>query len=149
MSDTRLIFLPTQRQISEAWPRIAPLYQVAIDEAVHGEFTLEQLRTMAMGKIALLAYIEDDDQVLMVLAMEMKWYPNMAALNVMAMAGQRMGELFERHSPAIADFARSIGASHFEASGSKAMARMLKGCGWQFVYESVRYKLIGDSHVGN
>ena len=141
MSDTRLIFLPTRKEITHCWHKIAPLFERAIDEAVHGEFTLEQLYTLGTSKLVLFAYIEDDKEVLMALAMEMKWYPSMATLNVIAMAGQRMDELFCRHSPEIASFARSTGASHFEASGSKAMARMLKGCGWEFVYEVVRYKL--------
>lgn len=141
MSETRLVFVPTQPQIIADWPRLAPLFQVAVDDAVHGEFTVDQLYTLGMSKLALFAYIEDDSQILMVLAMEIRWYPGMSVLNVMAMAGQRMGELFSRHSPEIAEFAKSIGASHFEASGSRAISRMLQNCGWDFVYETVRYKL--------
>jgi hypothetical protein len=141
MSETRLIFLPTPELVYDNWPRIAPLFQVAVDEAVHGEFTLPQLLRLGLSEVSLFAFIEDDTEILMALAMEIRRYPNMAVLNVMAMAGQRMDELFAYHSPEIAELARSLGASHFEASGSKAMARMLKGCGWEFLYETVRYKL--------
>jgi hypothetical protein len=141
VSETRLVFLPKPELVYDSWPRLEPLFRIAVDEAVHGEFTLASLLALGLNNVGLFAYIEDDKEILMALAMEVRRYPNMAVLNVMAMAGQRMSELFAQHSPAIADFARSIGMSHFEASGSKAMARALRSCGWEFVYETVRYKL--------
>lgn len=140
-TDTRLVFLPMPDDILAHWSRLEPLFQEAIDKAVHGEFSCKQLRNIALSKSGLIAFIEDDDEILMVLAMELKYYPSMRTLNVMAMAGKNMQELFSLHSPAIADFARSCGVTHFEASTSRAMARMLQGCGWSHVYETVRFKL--------
>lgn len=141
MSETRLVFLPLPEDIYPKWELLEPLFEKAVAKAVHGEFTAQQLLQMALSKTGLLAYIEDDSGILMALAMELKRYPCMTTLNVMAMAGRRMGTLFAAHSPEIADFARSCGVTHFEASGSKALARMLRGCGWHFEYETVRFKL--------
>lgn len=138
---TRLVFLPMPDDILAKWGQLEPLFQEAIGKAVHGEFSCQQLLNIALNKSGLIAYIEDDEGILMALAMELKYYPAMRALNVMAMAGENMKELFMLHSPAIADFARSCGVTHFEASTSKAMARMLQDCGWFHVYETVRYRL--------
>lgn len=139
--ETRLVFLPRPDDIYPAWDRLAPLFQEAIDRAVHGEFNVENLLTLALSGSGLLAYIEDDEEILMALIMELKHFPGMRVLNVTAMAGKDMKELFSLHSPAIAEFARSCGVTHFEASTSRAMARMLQDCGWTHVYETVRYKL--------
>ena len=139
--DTRLVFLPHPEDVYANWHRLEPMFARAIDKAVHGEFSVDQLLQLALNKTGLIAYIEDEQEILMVLAMELRHYPGMTVLNVMAMAGKNMRELFSLHSPEIADFARSCGVTHFEASTSRAMAKMLQECGWSHVYETVRFKL--------
>jgi hypothetical protein len=141
MTETRLVFLPRPENIYPAWERLTPLFQDAINKAVHGEFTVANLLELSLSGSGLLAYIEDDKEILMALVMEIKHYPDMSVLNVIVMAGQNMKELFSRHSPAIADFARSCGVKYFEASTSRGMAKMLQECGWSHVYETVRFKL--------
>jgi hypothetical protein len=141
MTETRLVFLPRPYDIESMWPKLAPLFRGAINKAVHGEFTLNSLRNLALSGSGLLTYIENDEEILMALMMELRHYPDMSVLNVLVMAGQNMKELFSLHSPAIADFARSCGVGYFEASTSPAMAKMLQECGWSHVYETVRFKL--------
>jgi hypothetical protein len=141
LTETRLVFLPKPDDIYPVWPTLAPLFQGAIDKAVHGEFTVEHLLNLSLSGSGLVAYIEDDKQILMALVMELKYYPGMSVLNVVVMAGQNMKALFSLHSPEIEDFAKSCGVKYFEASTSRAMAKMLQECGWSHVYETVRFKL--------
>lgn len=140
---TKLRFLPTLADLEGDWKRVRSLFQDAVEQAVKGEFAVEDIEALARSGHVLIGVIEEEEgrEILMALALEIRRYPRMAVLNVMAMGGQRMAELFAAHSEEIARFARSVGITHFEAAGSRAVAKMLINCGWEFAYETVRYKL--------
>jgi hypothetical protein len=136
---TLTVLMP--EEIESQWDRVEPLFITVINRANEPEFGISDLKAMAINKSVLIAYIEESGTVLMALAMEIIRYRKITALNVLAMAGQRMQELFAEHSPEIKRFAKSFGATHFQASGTAAMAKLFRRLGYYSAYEVMRHKL--------
>jgi hypothetical protein len=138
---TRLVIIERPDLYGPKWKLVEPLFVKVINRTAEPEFAIKDLWLMAVNGSALIAYIEDAGVVVMAFAMEVIRYRKLTALNVMAMAGKRMQELFLEHSPEIQRFAKSFGATHFQASGSSAMAKLFKRLGYYSAYEVVRYKI--------
>lgn len=128
-------------EIDEQWPIVEPFFAEAIEGADEPEFAAEDLKEMAKRGTALISYIADEEKPLMALAMEFIHYQRFKVLHVLAMSGERMKELFQEHSPFFAEFARSCGATHFQASGKPAQVRMFTSMQFYPVYQIVRFKL--------
>lgn len=126
----------------QEFERAAPLLQRVVDEAVKGEFTVEDLKRMARAGRVLVGIAERDGEPVMAAAVELVRYPRMTALNVMALGGTGLAEVSARFFDELKEFARSCGATRIEASGSKPMARLLrKLLDFQPIYEKVGYAL--------
>lgn len=128
-------------EIDAKWHLVEPSFITVISEASEPEFSVADLKFRAMRGNVLIAYIEEEGEILMALAMEFIYYANFKVLHVPAMAGARMAELFGEHSDEIGEFAKTYGATHFQACGSPAMARIFKRLGYYTAYEVMRYKL--------
>ncbi len=136
---SRLVMIDME-DIPYHWAKLRSLFKEALSKG-HGEYDLGSVLDQASRGNVKLAFIEDDTEILMALAMEIKHYPQMKVLYVTAMAGKRMAELFSAHHQAVAEFARSCGATKFEAASSPAMARMLCDSGWYDVNQTVRFDI--------
>ena len=136
---SRLVMIE-QKDVSDYWEKLRDLFKEAMAEG-HGEYLLGDILSQALRGNLQLACIEDGDKILMALALEVKKYPAFKVLYVTAMAGKRMAELFKEHYQEIAKFAKSCGASKFEAAGSPAMTKMLCGSGWHDVNQTVRFDI--------
>lgn len=124
---------PTDEQFSVA----APLLQRVIDEArTKADFTVEDLHRLARLGRVLIGLAFRDGQPVMVAAVELVHYPRASAVNVMALGGRGLREVADAFFGELKDFARSMGASRIEASGSPAMARLLRR--FQFTLTNVK-----------
>ena len=136
---SRLVMID-QEDIPDHWANLRTLFKEALNKG-HGEYDLGSILDQASRGNVKLAFIENGAEILMALAMEIKMYPQMKVLYVTAMAGKRMAEAFKQHHQEIAEFAKSCGATKFEAAGSPAMAKMLCDSGWYDVNQTVRFDI--------
>jgi len=140
-TETKLVFLSGKSQVDSMWSKLLPFFQRAVDEAGNGEISVNSLKKLVDEGHSFLAYIKDENEILMALALEFKLYPDLRVLNVLMMAGKRMDELFACHHKEFTSFSRAFGIDSFEASGSRAMSRKLHSNGWEFVREVNRFNI--------
>ena len=121
------------------WARLAPLLQTVIEKACHGEFDVADLKAMALGKrIFIGAFFDDDGTPLLAFAFEFRHYPKKTAVNILALGGQRMDEVFSVFLERFGQWAAGAGADFIEASCSPAMTRLLRRYGYAETYRQLR-----------
>lgn len=136
MSTLTVTWLP--RISDELFEQAAPLLQRVVDRAVKGEFTVEDMRRMAQRGSLLIGLAWDGRTPVMAAAVELVRYPRLTTLNVMAISGRGLREVADEFFDELKAFARSAGAKRIEASGSPAMARLLRRrLGFTTLYEKV------------
>lgn len=137
-----------QDEVAEQFEVVRPLLAQVCAKAVQGEFTDDDLKRLAEAGRVLLGFATDDKgEVVMAGAFEIVNYPRLRVLNVMALGGRGLVEAVEQQLEMLKGFARHVGARYIQASGSRAMARMLRAyAGFSSVYELVRLP-VGDEHV--
>lgn len=130
------------RPTDEQFELAAPLLEKVVNKAVKGEFTVEDLRASARSGRVLIGVACRAGVPVMAAALEFVHYPQFKALNVMALAGVGLVEAAEAFFGEVKAFARATGCARIEASGSKAMARMMRRIGgFQPLYEKMGCEL--------
>lgn len=130
-------FLTVPGEVAARWHQIAPLLAPVIEEAAFGELTLDDIRALAEARCMYIGVCEYGGVPTMAMAFEFRRYPQMTALNVVALGGSDLDSVADRFFPKFKEWAAQAGAKRIEASCSKAMARLLKRYGFSDTYELV------------
>jgi len=139
------ILLSTQELFDRYWAQCVPHLQRCIDEAMHGELTVDDLYTRAMkGEMYVIAVRNDEPEipdVRLVLVLELVYYPRFTALNVVALGGQDLRHMIKRHWKHVQGWARICGVKKIECSVAPAMERILSAVGFKSNYIQMRQDL--------
>lgn len=128
-------------KIDAIWPSVEKLVDRLEKKAVHGEFTKEDVKDLAKKGIVGIGVAYDDDGIFMLMAFEDVVYPKATAVNVLAMAGERLDEFMTLFLPPFKDFLRNQGVSWIECNVSPGMERMHHRYGFKTVYRNLRLEV--------
>jgi|TARA_R110000765_G_scaffold188233_1_gene293665 hypothetical protein len=139
------LLLATVDALDIYWGQAVPLLQRCIDEAMHGELTVEDLyEGIKAGVMYGIVFKNDEGElpdVALVVVLEPALYPRLSAMNVLALGGRDLGEFGEKYWKHICSWSYLNGLRHMQASASPGMARMLKRLGFKSVYTTMRMDL--------
>lgn len=139
-------FYLDENELLGDWERLAPLFQTVIERACQGEFDVADLKAMALKKrIVIGAFFDDSGEPLLAFAFEFRSYPKKTAVNILALGGRRMDEVFSVFLERFKQWARKAGADFIEASCSPAMTRLLLRYGYINAYRQLRLDLGGET----
>jgi hypothetical protein len=113
---------------------------------------VDDIERLALAGKVVVCIVEDVEGVRVAGAIEFKHYPQMLALNIMALAGRDFVDIAADMLAPLCAVARTAGASAIEASCSPAMARLLAAYGFADTYRVVRHYVKGvemDRHQMN
>ena len=135
------IFLTTEALRDEWWSRAEPHIETVATEAARGEFTAQDIKQRCGEGKAITAVVVDGDSVVMAMAFEFIYYPQITACNIIALGGKRIKEIEEQFFITFKSWCYGMGVTVIEASCSSAMTRLLRQFGFEKTYEVVRLKL--------
>ena len=139
------LLLATADALDIYWGQAVPLLQRCIDEAMHGELTVEDLyEGIKAGVMYGIVFKNDEGElpdVALVVVLEPALYPRLSAMNVLALGGRDLGVFGEKYWKHICSWSYLNGLRHMQASASPGMARMLKRLGFKSVYTTMRMDL--------
>ncbi|EEO27785.1 hypothetical protein [Oxalobacter paraformigenes] len=128
------------------WARLAPLFQRVVERACRGEFDVADLKAMALKKrVVIGAFFDEREEPLLAFAFEFRYYPKKTAVNILALGGKRMDEVFSVFLERFKQWAKKAGADFIEASCSPAMTRCLLRYGYVNAYRQLRLDLGGET----
>ncbi len=135
-------FYLSEDELLNDWNRIEPLLEPVVRRACHGEYDMADLKKLALSKNLVIGTFSDDDGTpLLAFAFEFRYYPKKTAVNILALGGRRMDEVFSTFLGQFKAWAAGAGADFLEASCSPAMTRMLSRYGYQETYRQLRLEL--------
>ncbi len=138
----KILFLQSESELKPFWKEVKPLLQKCVTHAVHGEYVVEDIYQMVKEQRAFVIYSFWDGQPSVALAVEWVIYPQMKAVNIMALGGKHLIPSAEVFWARILNMLKSVGIEYVECSCSEAMARMLTSkLNFQRTYEFLRLKL--------
>lgn len=132
-----VLFLTSQRLITEHWPAAAVLLEPVLDCA-HGEFTIADLEELCREGRAICGVALTDGVPTMAMVFEFRHYPRKTVLNIIALAGRDLSKLAGTFWLTWREWAKESGADEIEARTRPAMTRMLRRLGFTFTYDVVR-----------
>lgn len=140
--------LVTAQLVELFWPSIRPLFERCVQEAMHGELEVDDIKDQALaGKIVIMVFTDNVfalGTVHLAVAIEPVAYPRMPGINIVAMGGTHFGLIQKRYWTYFKGWAMMNGAKMIEASVSPAMARVLRKYGYAAEYTHVRCRLMED-----
>lgn len=107
----------------------------------NGDFNAEDLFDMVVEGYIVIGVVYEGDQPVLAGAFEFVHYPRQLAVNIMAIAGEQMGEAMDAFWETFRQWCRSAGAEVIEARCAPGMARLLSRKGFEPAYTVVRQKL--------
>lgn len=137
-TDMNIRFLTDRKELIAAWPQVAQLLEPVVRKAARGEFTLANILEMAADGKAVIGVVKEGDEMKLAFVFEFRHYPQMTAVNVIAIGGRNLRRAAAAYLETLASWARSAGASCIDASCSPAMARLLAKLQFTDTYRRVR-----------
>jgi hypothetical protein len=135
------IFLTTPDLLDEYWEQASIHFEPVVTDAARGEFTVQDIRTLADDKRATIAVVLDGENVILSIAFEFIHYPRISACNIIAMGGSHWNEIAEQFFITFKQWLYGMGVTVIEASCSSVMSRLLRRYGFAKTYEVVRLNL--------
>lgn len=136
-----LTFIQDAEALKAEFPQVRDLFDRVVEGAAKGEFSTDDIAELAKGKRVTLGIVKEAGEPVLAFAFEFIYYPRMVVLNILAMGGQRLGDVLGEFWPRFTAWAREAGADSIQASCSPAMARILAKHGFEATYQVVRSKL--------
>lgn len=137
----KLTFIQGKVALEAEFPQLLPFFERL--PAVP-EYRPLQLLDLAVRGAAHIGRFEDDSGDLVgAMAFEFINYPDALAVNIIALAGERLDEIADDLFGKFKEFCRLAGADLVEARCGEAMSRMLQRYGFGKAYNVVRANL-GD-----
>ena len=139
------LLLATVEALDAYWPQTAAVLQRCVDDAMHGEMTMDDIYAgVKAGRLYALIAKNDDGElpdVALALILETQAYPQFTVLNIAALGGRELDLLKSKFWGHVCSWAFMNGIRTMQASVSPAMARILKRYGFNKFYETVRLDL--------
>jgi len=120
------------------WPQVEPILS---NVPSGGDFVTADLLDLLKTERAVLGVVYLDDGVTMAGVFEFIHYPRLMAVNIIALAGARMGDAMALFWEGFREFCRSQGANVIEARCGDAMTRLLRRQGFEPTYQVVRQEI--------
>ena len=135
----KLTFIQGDEALAAEFPQLLPIFERL---PVVPEYRPAQLLELAQRGAAHIGRIEDESGMLIVAkAFEFINYPDVLAVNIIALAGERLDEIAGDLFSKFKEFCRLAGADIVEARCGEAMSRMLRRYGFGKAYNVVRASL--------
>lgn len=134
----QVTFITSPELLAQKFHLVAPLLQPVVKQAARGEFSVEDIKQMTTEGRVISAVAEKDGQAVMAMAFEFVHYPQILAVNILALGGHGLDAIADEFWQVFRNWCKSAGATVIEASCSDAMARMLGRYGFENVYRVVR-----------
>lgn len=148
LGDIQPVNLVTTEAIESFWPRVRPLLERCVNEAMHGELLVDDIKQLALNRQITLMVFTDDvtatnpaGKVHLAVAVEPMAYPRLPGVNILAMGGSNFGLVQKKYWEYFKGWVKLNGAQMIEASVSPAMERILRRYGYVKTYSHVRCKL--------
>jgi hypothetical protein len=139
------LLLSSVEMLDTYWPQTAAVLQRCVDEAMHGELTMQDIyEGVKAGRMYALIAKNDAGEipdVALALILDLQAYPQFTVLNIAALGGRELDLLRSRFWKHVCSWAFMNGVRTMQASVSPAMARILRRYGFVKVYETVRLDL--------
>jgi hypothetical protein len=139
------LLLSTVELLDMYWLALLPALQRVVDEAMHGEMTTNDIYEAIKAGRMYGAVAKNDDgeepEVALVMILETVAYPQYTVLNIVALGGRELDLFKSKFWEHMCSWAFMNGVRTMQASVSPAMARILKGFGFESVYATVRKSL--------
>lgn len=127
------------------WPQTAAVLKRCVEEAMHGEMTLDDIYTsLKLGRTYGIIVKNDDGElpdVALAVILEPTVYPQYTVLTIAALGGREFDLSMSKFWKHVCSWAYMNGARTLQASVSPAMTRILKRYGFEPVYTTVRMPL--------
>tara|TARA_R100001594_G_scaffold84195_2_gene118718 strand:+ start:253 stop:732 length:480 start_codon:yes stop_codon:yes gene_type:complete len=140
--------LSTKEMFDKYWAQCIPLLQECIDRAMHGEMTVEDIYTKALRGEVFVIVVKDDTpevpDVKLVLALELVYYPQFSAMNVIALGGRDLRHMIRKFWSQVCGWAQICGVKKIECLTSPAMEKILTAQGFERKYSLLRQDLTED-----
>lgn len=133
----RVHFLTEPQEVEARWHEIAPLLAPALEHAVLGELTIDDVHELALARLMTIGVFDNGAAPEMAMAFEFKNYPRIMTINIVAIGGSQFNSFVDCFFEQFKAWAATAGARHIEASCRPAMARLLKRHGFANTYEKV------------
>ena len=137
--------LSTKELVDKYWGQCATHLQRCVDEAMHGEMTIEDIYQKALqGQFYIIAVKNDEPEVpdvKLVLVLEVVYYPQYATMNVVALGGKDLRHMIKRFWGFVQGWAYINGVRKMECSVSPAMEKILEAAGFERHYVQMRQDL--------
>lgn len=147
----RPIQVVSTEMLEAFWPHVEPLLQRSIDRYGAKEMSIYDLAGLVRdGKVQLVVVTNDPTglapytKVELVLAVEVVLYPQLPALNIVAIGGRNLKRYKKRFWDMFKGWAYMNGARAIEASVGPAMQRVIAKWDFEPAYVLMRCRLDGD-----
>jgi hypothetical protein len=134
----KTIFIQDRAELDAQYDRLLPIFKQV---PAADEYRPEQLFELARKGTATIGYCEQDGQAVIAFAFEFIYYPNLTALNIIALAGHRFETVAAALLEKLKVFAKLAGADCIEALCIDGVARLLTRYGFQKSYTQVRVRV--------
>jgi len=127
------------------WGQVCEALAPCIDDAMHGEMTLDDIyNRIKTGQMYCLVFKNDDGElpdVALALVLEILAYPQYSVMNVVAMGGRELRSLRDKYWKHVCSWAYVNGVRTLQACAPPTVARLLRSCGFEPVYQTLRMSL--------
>jgi len=148
------VLLVTPQLVEMWWPIVEPLIDRCVRKSMKGEMTTADVKELALrGEATTMLFTNDRTcshphlEVPIVLVFTPVLYPQLSAVNILAMGGHRLHEMKDLFWTAVRGWAYMNGAQCIEAMVSPAMQRMIEKWGFKQTYVQMRYDLLEQDNV--
>ena len=139
------ILLSTQELFDKYWAQCIPHLERCL-EGMHGECTVEDLYTSCLKGEMYTIIVKNDEtelpDVKLVLILQLVYYPQYTALNVVALGGKDLRHSIKKYWSDVQGWARICGVSQIECSVAPAMERVLSAAGFERKYVQLKQNLM-------
>ena len=145
VKDYEPLFLSSVNILDIYWGQVCEALAPCIDNAMHGEMTLDDIyNRIKAGQMYCLVVKNDDGElpdVALALILELIAYPQYTVMNITAIGGRELGLLRDKFWKHVCSWAYMNGVRQFQACVSPAMARIISRYGFNQVYVQMRMDL--------
>lgn len=145
LSDYDSLYLSTKEQLDKYWSATRPLIEKCVKRSMHGEITVDDIYQMAtQGRVHIFVVKCDKGimpSVKLAIVLEPVSYPRLSALNILALGGEQLNELYDRFWAKFCGWAYMNGVRAIEGWVSPAMERVITKYGFRTVYKHMRLDL--------
>ena len=147
-SEYNPILLATQVDINRYWPYISELLGRCVDKTMRGEVSVSDIYHRALNGMCFIFVVAKDTtegpDVRLAIVMEPAIYPELNAMNIVALAGDHLMAFHERYWKALCGWCFMNGARAIEGFVNPAMERIVNKFGFERTSVHVRCAIDGN-----